>query len=142
MPPQTSTYGHTLSLTDALPISSPQSPLPQSSEALSMLKSPISRHTLRALSLMISMPAFGAVSAEQAAQLDQQLTPMGAERAGNTDGSIPGWDGGYKPSTSGGALVDPYAAEQPLQRIDSGNMAQFAQWLSPGTQAIDRKSDV
>lgn len=54
-----------------------------------MLNSPISRHTLLALSLMISMPAFCAVSAEQAAQLDQQLTPMGAERAGNTDGSIP-----------------------------------------------------
>ena len=104
-----------------------------------MLNSPISRHTLLALSLMISMPAFCAVSAEQAAQLDQQLTPMGAERAGNTDGSIPAWDGGYKPSTSGGALVDPYAAEQPLQRIDSGNMAQFAQWLSPGTQAMLRQ---
>ena len=80
-----------------------------------MLNSPISRHTLLALSLMISMPAFCAVSAEQAAQLDQQLTPMGAERAGNTDGSIPAWDGGYKPSTSGGALVDPYAAEHPAE---------------------------
>ncbi|MCR3876131.1 DUF1329 domain-containing protein, partial [Pseudomonas aeruginosa] len=27
----------------------------------------------------------------QAARLDQDLTPLGAERAGNADGSIPPW---------------------------------------------------
>ncbi|MEE2577693.1 DUF1329 domain-containing protein, partial [Pseudomonas aeruginosa] len=30
----------------------------------------------------------------QAARLDQALTPLGAERAGNADGSIPPWTGG------------------------------------------------
>lgn len=34
-----------------------------------------------------------AVSAEQAARLGADLTPVGAERAGNADGSIPAWDG-------------------------------------------------
>ena len=34
------------------------------------------------------------VSAEEAAKLKSELTPLGAERAGNKDGSIPAWDGG------------------------------------------------
>ena len=36
--------------------------------------------------------AFAAVSPEQAAELGKTLTPMGAEMAGNADGSIPAWD--------------------------------------------------
>lgn len=104
-----------------------------------MFNSPFSRHSLLALGLLLSQPALCAVSAEQAVQLDQNLTPMGGERAGNADGSIPAWDGGYQPPSSGGTtLSDPYAADRPLQRIDSSNMAQFAQWLSPGTQAMLR----
>ena len=32
-----------------------------------------------------------ALTPEQVARLGQELTPMGAERAGNADGSIPEW---------------------------------------------------
>ena len=35
-----------------------------------------------------------AATAEDAAKLSKNLTPFGAERAGNADGSIPAWDGG------------------------------------------------
>src|SRR5208337_917015 len=34
-------------------------------------------------------------SADPAAQLGASLTPVGAERAGNADGSIPPWTGGF-----------------------------------------------
>ncbi|HQX23582.1 MAG TPA: DUF1329 domain-containing protein, partial [Pseudomonadota bacterium] len=37
--------------------------------------------------------ANAAVSAEQAARLGKDLTPTGAEKAGNADGTIPAWTG-------------------------------------------------
>ena len=43
--------------------------------------------------LLAITPAFGAVSAQEAERLGKDLTPMGAERAGNADGTIPAWDG-------------------------------------------------
>ena len=38
--------------------------------------------------------ALAAATPEQAAQLGKNLTPLGAEKAGNTAGTIPAWDGG------------------------------------------------
>jgi hypothetical protein len=38
--------------------------------------------------------ALAAVSAQEAARLGKDLTPMGAEKAGNAAGTIPAWDGG------------------------------------------------
>ncbi len=38
--------------------------------------------------------AQAAVSADKAAQLGGKLTPMGSEKAGNADGTIPAWEGG------------------------------------------------
>ena len=35
-----------------------------------------------------------AVTADEAAKLKTTLTPLGAERGANKDGSIPAWDGG------------------------------------------------
>src|SRR5690606_41300532 len=40
------------------------------------------------------------VDATQAARLGQDLTPLGAERAGNAAGSIPAWTGGVQPPRS------------------------------------------
>lgn len=45
--------------------------------------------------------AQAAVSPEQVARLKTELTPLGAERAGNADGSIPAWDGGYTKVVAG-----------------------------------------
>lgn len=81
------------------------------------------------------------VSPEKAAQLGgAQLTPMGAERAANADGSIPAWTGGlkklpaaYKP---GERLVDPYAGEAPLFAITAANANQHKDKLSPGQLAL------
>ena len=43
-----------------------------------------------------------AVSAAEAAKLGAELTPLGAEKAGNADGSIPAWDGGLTSAAQAG----------------------------------------
>jgi hypothetical protein len=45
--------------------------------------------TLLATAALLAGPALAAVSAEEAAKLKTTLTPLGAERAANKDGSIP-----------------------------------------------------
>ncbi|HCD56798.1 MAG TPA: DUF1329 domain-containing protein, partial [Halieaceae bacterium] len=81
--------------------------------------------------------ALAKVSPEQAARLgSDELTPMGAERAGNADGTIPRWEGGYQdlPAgyTEGERLVDPFSADEPLFTITAENVEQYADKLSPG----------
>lgn len=85
-----------------------------------------------------------AVGADEAAQLGKTLTPLGAEKAGNKDGTIPAWDGGLsKPATGykSGARrdQDPYAAEKPLFSITAKNMDQFADKLTDGAKAMLKK---
>ena len=46
-------------------------------------------------------PALAKVSADQAAKLGGELTPVGAEAGANADGSIPAWSGGLKSAPSG-----------------------------------------
>jgi hypothetical protein len=90
-----------------------------------------------------AMPAMAAVSAEEAAKLKSDLTPLGAEKAANKDGSIPAWTGGYitpipgdKP---GGRRGDPFKDEKPLYTITAANMAQYADKLTDGQQALLKK---
>jgi hypothetical protein len=99
--------------------------------------------TLLATAALLAGSALAAVSAEEAAKLKTTLTPLGAERDGNKDGSIPAWDGGltkalpgYKP---GDARPDPYAAEKPLVSINAKNMAQYDAKLSDGVKALMKK---
>jgi hypothetical protein len=53
------------------------------------------------LGMIIIPAAWSATTPEKAAQLKSVLTPFGAERAGNKDGSIPAWDGGYTSQIAG-----------------------------------------
>ena len=58
--------------------------------------------------------ALAKVSPEQAAKLGNELTPVGAIRAGNSDGSIPEWTGGMtKPPAGykgeGTTRIDPFS---------------------------------
>ena len=92
-----------------------------------------------ALSLL-ACSVMAAVSPEEAAQLGASLTPLGAEKAGNADGSIPEWTGGLS-TTAGsvdgkGFLADPFAGEQPLFSITAANAAQYQDKLSPGQLAM------
>src|SRR5438045_1473312 len=85
---------------------------------------------------MTSWCAVAAVSREQAAKLRSELTPMGAERAGNANGTIPAWEGGYTTVwpgyRSGAPRPDPFADEKPLLQISPANMGQYDAQLSDG----------
>ncbi|MRI33831.1 DUF1329 domain-containing protein [Endozoicomonas sp. OPT23] len=85
---------------------------------------------------LISSAAIAKVSPEQAARLGKDLTPVGAERAGNADGSIPAWTAEFKiPAEyqgSGSRYIDPYADEKPLFTITAENVEQYKDRLSPG----------
>lgn len=70
----------------------------------------------------------------------QELTSVGAERAGNADGSIPAWTGGLlsPPTTwsSGEAYTDPFADDKPLFEITARNAEKYRERLSPGLLAL------
>ena len=44
------------------------------------------------------------ISTEEAARLGKDLTPVGAEKAGSADGTIPAWNGGIKSTADAGVL--------------------------------------
>jgi len=95
-----------------------------------------------ALSLLATS-VMAAVSADEAAKLGTTLTPLGAEKAGNADGSIPEWTGGL-PKNVGtvddrGFLSDPFASEQPLFTITAQNVDQYKDKLTPGQVAMFKR---
>lgn len=95
--------------------------------------------TLTGLLLAASL-ASARVSESQAAQLGTSLTPLGGERAGSADGSIPAWDGGITAPpagyTAGDHHPDPFAGESPLYTITSSNYRDYADLLTAGAIAM------
>lgn len=77
------------------------------------------------------------------ARLKNDLTPLGAERAGNKDGSIPAWTGGFSGTIAGdqpgGRRGDPFKDEKPLYTVTAQNMAQYADKLTDGVKALLNK---
>jgi hypothetical protein len=98
-----------------------------------------------ALGLGIGTPkqAKAAVAAAQAALLKTTLTPVGAERAGNADGSIPAWTGGLTevPAgwTQGQPMPDFFASDAKIVSINASNMAQYQAKLTDGVIAMMQK---
>ena len=100
--------------------------------------------TLRTLA--IALPALlgsalvAAVSPEEAARLDKDLTPLGAERAGNAAGTIPAWTGGIAEApagyTPGMHHPDPFAADQVLYTVTKDNLEQYKDRLTAGHIAL------
>jgi hypothetical protein len=90
--------------------------------------------------LFAGSQAGAAVSAAEAARLKGDLTPLGGEKAGNKDGTIPAWSGGMTTPTpgfkNGGRRPDPFADEKPLFQITAKNMDQHADKLNEGTKAL------
>ena len=70
------------------------------------------------------------------------LTPVGAERAGNAAGTIPPWKGGITEPPAGYVPgeqhIDPWPEDGVLHTITAANMADYADHLSPGQQALLR----
>ncbi|MFZ4288186.1 DUF1329 domain-containing protein [Variovorax sp. HJSM1_2] len=96
------------------------------------------------LSLALSASlAMAAVTADEAAKLRSTLTPFGAEKSGNADGSIPAWTGGYATAIpgdkAGGRRSDPFKDEKPLYTVTAKNMDQYADKLTDGVKAMLKK---
>lgn len=83
---------------------------------------------------------FASVSAEQAARLGKDLTPLGAERAGNAAGTIPAWTGGITQPPPGYLVgmhhPDPFASDRPLFVITPANVEQYRSLLTAGAIAL------
>jgi hypothetical protein len=99
--------------------------------------------TLIAAAVAVALPAFAGVSADEAAKLKSELTPLGGEKAGNKDGTIPAWTGGYTTpipgDKPGGRRGDPFASEKPLFSITAKNADQYADKLTDGQKALLKK---
>ena len=94
-----------------------------------------------AMTSLMGATAHAAITAEQAKALGTTLTGVGAEKAGNKDGSIPAYDGGLTKAPAGfkagdGIRPDPYAGEKPKFSVDAKNMAQYEDKLTEGTKAL------
>ncbi|ANY87793.1 MULTISPECIES: DUF1329 domain-containing protein [Pseudomonas] len=93
-----------------------------------------------AVLLALSGQAFAQITADQAARLGKDLTPLGGEMAGNSDGSIPSYTGGLAQPPVGwsatGGYSDPFASEKPLFTITAANLAQYKDKVTPGMQAL------
>jgi hypothetical protein len=90
--------------------------------------------------------AVGAAGADGATDLGQGLTPLGAETAGNADGTIPAWAGGITTPPAGYVqgkdYVDPYAGDAKLFSITKENVASYRDKLAAGQIAlIERHGD-
>ncbi len=84
--------------------------------------------------------ASAGISAADVNRLGNDLTPLGGEKTGNADGSIPAWTGGittppagYKP---GMHHPDPYQGDQVLFTISAANADKYAGKLSAGHLAL------
>ncbi|BED89258.1 hypothetical protein PspMM1_17260 [Pseudoalteromonas sp. MM1] len=91
-------------------------------------------------SMFLSSAAMAKMSAEEVARLGQDLTPFGAEKAANADGSIPAWNGGITSAPEGYEPgmhhLDPYSADKVLFTIDKTNLDKYKANLSPGQIAL------
>ena len=92
---------------------------------------------------MFAASVMAAVSPDEAAKLGASLTPFGAEKAGNADGTIPEWTGGLATNAaavdSRGFLGNPFAGEKPLFTITAQNVDQYKDKLTPGQLAMFKR---
>ena len=96
------------------------------------------RHVVKTLTVLglIAGNAW-AVTPADVARLGQDLTPVGAEKAANKDGSIPAFSGTESPLPGwsyGKTRLDfwKHKADKPLFVIDASNVDKYADKLTPG----------
>ena len=84
---------------------------------------------------LASLSTHAEISAKEAEQLKTTLTPYGAEKAGNKDGTIPAYTGGLTgklPSPRPGLPPVLFANEKPLLQIKADNADPHADKLTDG----------
>ncbi len=102
---------------------------------------------LLALALLAPFSVRAAVSADQAAQIGQSLTSVGAEKGASKDGRIPAWSGGASAAQFGAAFKgfkegdfypDLFNADKPVLKITHDNYSQYAAQLPEGAKQMLR----
>ncbi|GLR70131.1 DUF1329 domain-containing protein [Agaribacter marinus] len=87
-----------------------------------------------------STTSLAKVSDAEAAKLGNELTPLGGEKMGNADGSIPAWSGGITAAPAGFSQgdfhIDPFPEDKPLFTITSSNYKEYGDQLSDGQKAL------
>jgi hypothetical protein len=94
-----------------------------------------------AVMVALSAPsALAKVSEAEAAKLGTELTPMGAVKAANADGSIPAWDGGIKSAVAGYEKgmhhPDPFSQDKIEFTITNANKDKYKANLSEGQMKL------
>ncbi|AVP97431.1 DUF1329 domain-containing protein [Ahniella affigens] len=89
------------------------------------------------LGLGLTAGVFGATAQET------NLTPIGAEKRGNADGTIPPWTGGIQSFPAGYRVgdrhLDPFASDSVQYEITPANYGDYAKFLSAGQKAMFEK---
>lgn len=95
---------------------------------------------LPSLFALIALSVQAAVKPAEAARLGADLTPLGAETAGNADGTIPAWNGGILTPPAGYKVgdhhQDPFAADKPLYTVTPSNLGQYESKLTAGSVSL------
>lgn len=88
------------------------------------------------LAIAVPMVAGAQTSAADLDRLGKDLTPMGAERAGNAAGTIPAWDSGLTKAPAGfdaaKGYADAFPGDKPLYTITAANVDAHKDKLPPG----------
>lgn len=87
------------------------------------------------LTVLLSGAALAAVTPQEAEKLGQELTPVGAEKAGNAEGTISPWEGNDTPRAGwewGKNRFDfwKYKDDKPLFSIDASNVDKYKDHLT------------
>ncbi|WP_411887238.1 DUF1329 domain-containing protein [Hydrocarboniphaga effusa] len=101
-----------------------------------------------ALTLGVACMAYAALASakvgpDEAGKLGKDLTPVGAEKAGNADGSIPAWEPAPKHGNLSGEFPhdEKIDAEKPKFTINKGNLAQYEAKLTEGHKFLLKTYD-
>ncbi|MDX5492818.1 MAG: DUF1329 domain-containing protein, partial [Alphaproteobacteria bacterium] len=93
--------------------------------------------------MLFAGAASAGVPAAQVERLGADLTPMGAEKAGNADGSIPAWEGGLSSvpknvswMPGSGHYNDPFADDRAIATVTHENAEAHEAFLTPGQRAM------
>ena len=92
------------------------------------------------LGWIFASPTSAEIAADQIARLGADLTPLGGERVGNADGTIPEWTGGITAPPAGYTVGehhrDPYPGDQPRFVIDAATLDRYRDRLPVGHQRM------
>ncbi|WP_153130646.1 DUF1329 domain-containing protein [Dechloromonas hortensis] len=99
---------------------------------------------IAALASAAGSSAYAGVTADEAKKLGTSLTTIGAEKAGNKDGSIPAYSGGLTKAPASfkagdGLRPDPYADDKPMFSVDGKSIDKYGDKLTEGTKALMKK---